>query len=343
VLIRESAPLFGAASSTYLQPGRWEFDFSVRDSTADRHYSLGVYQAQRQALGTNVINIQRQALFSVSHAITPRLSLAANIPIIEASWSVPSPTTPTPGPRATEHGKGLGDVSVMARYWLFDPGVHSSRNLAIGLGVKAPTGASDQTDTFVNISGLDASAKAVDQSVQPGDGGWGTQVEFQGFTTVGRAFVFGSADYLINPRNTNDTPSILVGLGLPSTTTPSKNVNSVPDQYVTRLGVGVPVWNGFAISESWRVEGVPRYDLIGRSDGFRRPGTEMFAETAITYSRGNSTFAFNLPRAFYRYRAPDPYTGANGDATFPDWIAIGSFSYRFGSPKHVAMPGTTAD
>lgn len=339
VLIRESAPLFGAATSTYLQPGQWELDVSVRDSTADRHYSLGVFQAQRTALGTYVINKQKQTLFSVSHAVTTRFSYAVNVPIIVASWSIPSPTTPTPGPRATQHGQGLGDVSVLARYWLFNPAAHAGRNVSIGLGGKAPTGASDQTDTFVNLTGTDPSSKAVDQSVQPGDGGWGLQMEFQGFTTAGRAFVFGSADYLANPRNTNDTPSILVGLGVPSTTMPLRNVNSVPDQYVTRLGAGAPIAKGFGVSETWRVEGVPRYDLIGRADGFRRPGTEMFMETAITYSTGQSTIAFNLSRAFYRYRAPDPYTGASGDATFPDWLAIGSYSYRFGAIKHASAAG----
>jgi hypothetical protein len=338
VLIRESAPLFGAASSTYLQPGRWEFDVSFRDSTADRHYSLGVYQEQRTALGTYVINKQQQTLFSVSHAVTPRLSLSVNVPVVSASWSIPSPTTPTPGPRATQHGQGVGDVSALGRMWLFDPGTHATRNLSVGVGIKAPTGASDQTDTFVNLTGTGASAKAVDQSVQPGDGGWGAQFEVQGFIAIGRTFAFGSANYLANPRNVNDTPSILVGLGLPSTTAPLRNVNSVPDQYVTRVGLGVPVWKGVGVSVSWRTEGVPRYDLIGRADGFRRPGTEMFIETAITYSRGNSTIAFNLPRAFYRYRAPDPYTGAKGDATFPDWMAIASYSYRFGTAKHVAMP-----
>jgi len=342
VLIRESAPLFGAATSTYLRPGEWELDLSFRESTANRHYSLGEEQIQRQTAGTYVINTQRQMLFSVSHAVTTRFSYAVNVPIVSASWSIPSPTTPVPGARATQHGDGVGDVSLVGRYWLFDPAAHAGRNFSIGVGVKAPTGPSDATDTFVNLNGLNPSSKAVDQSVQPGDGGWGAQVELQGFTTVGRAFVFGSFNYLANPRNTNDTGSILVGLGLPSATSPLRNVNSVPDQYVTRVGVGVPLWKGFGISQSWRTEGVPRYDLIGRSDGFRRPGTEMFMETAVTYTRGKSTFAFNLPRAFYRYRAPDPYTGANGDATFPDYVAIASYSYRFGSVKHTRTPSMPA-
>jgi hypothetical protein len=62
----------------------------------------------------------------------------------------------------------------------------------------------------------------------------------------------------------------------------------------------------------------------------------MYIEPGITFSTGRSTIQFNMPRGFYRYRAPDPYTFSNGDATFPDWVAIGSYSYRFGSVKHIA-------
>jgi len=196
-------------------------------------------------------------------------------------------------------------------------------------------------NTFVDITGKNSAAKAVDQSVQPGDGGWGTQLEVQGFSQVSRTFVFGSANYLINPRNTNDTPSVLVGLGVPSATAPLRNVNSVPDQYIVRVGIGVPLFKGFGASIAWRMEGVPRYDLIGRSDGFRRPGDERYFEPSINYSRGRSNFQLNIPIGYYRYRAPDPYTGANGDATFPNVVAVGAYSYRFGGgANHPAMPAT---
>jgi hypothetical protein len=338
ILIREAAPVIGSISNTYLHPGEWELNVSFRDSTADEHYSLGVYQEQRKRLGTYVINTQRQTLFNLTHAVTTRFSVSASVPVIFASWSVPSPMTPTPGPRATQHGRGLGDVSAMGRYWVLDTVRHSSRNLSVGVGFKAPTGASAATDTFVDLTGGNLATKAVDQSVQPGDGGWGAQLEVQGFTRAGRAFIFGTANYLINPRNINNTPSILVGIGRPSETNPLRNVNSVPDQYVARVGVGVPVWKKLGASLSYRVEGVPRYDLIGRSDGFRRPGKEMYIEPGISFTTGRSTLQFNLPKGFYRYRAPDPYTGAKGDATFPDVVALGTYSYRFGTVKHVAMP-----
>ncbi len=334
VLIRESAPVIGSSSSTYLRPGEWQLDVSYRDSTADKHYSLDVEQTQRQALGTNVINTQKQTLFNISHAINERLSFSVAVPVVVATWGIPRPqSSPTgPGARATEHGQGLGDISAMGRMWLFDTQKHSSRNLSVGLGFKAPTGNQNQYDVYNDNSGANPTSKPIDQSIEPGDGGWGAQIELQGFTRVGRAFVFGSANYLLNPKDINDAPSgRAAGLY-------QKDFNSVPDQYVGRIGVGAPVWRSIGLSLAYRVEGVPQYDLIGRSDGFRRPGQEMYLEPGITFTTGRSTIQFNMPHGIYRYRGPDPYTRTNGDATFPDWVALGSYSYKFGSAKHSATP-----
>jgi len=331
VLIREAAPVIGSASSTYLRPGEWQLDVSYRDSTADRHYSLDVEQVQRQQLGTNVLNTQKQTLFNLSHAVTDRMSFSVDVPIVVATWGIPRPLTP-PGPRATEHGQGLGDISAMGRYWVFDPKVHAARNLSLGVGFKAPTGDQNQYDVYNDNNGLNPTSKPIDQSIQPGDGGWGAQLEVQGFTRVGRAFVFGSANYLLNPKDVNDAPSgRAAGLY-------QRDFNSVPDQYIARVGVGVPVWRNIGVSVAYRVEGVPRYDVLGRSDGFRRPGQERYVEPGVTFTTGRSTLQLNIPIGVYRYRGPDPYTGSNGDATFPDYVALASYSYRFGSTKHVATP-----
>jgi len=331
VLIREAAPVIGSGSSTYLRPGEWQLDVSYRDSTATRHYALDVEQTQRQLLGTYVVNTQKQTVFNLNHALTTRMSFSVAVPIVVASWGIPRPINP-PGARATEHGQGLGDISAIGRYWLFDTQTHSSRNLSVGLGFKAPTGNQNQYDVYNDRDGANPTSKPIDQSVEPGDGGWGAQLELQGFTRLGRAFVFGSMNYLLNPRDINDAPSgRSAGLY-------QRDFNSVPDQYVARVGVGVPVWRNIGLSLSYRVEGVPRYDLIGRSDGFRRPGQERYLEPGVTFTTGRSTLQLNVPIGVYRYRGPDPYTGNNGDATFPDYVALASYSYRFGSVKHTATP-----
>jgi hypothetical protein len=334
VLIREAAPVIGSSSSTYLRPGEWQLDVSYRDSTATRHYSLDVEQTQREILGTYVRNTQKQTVFNLNHSLTERFSFGITVPIVVATWGIPRPLTPVPGERATEHGQGLGDISAMGRMWLLDTQTHRSRNFSIGLGFKAPTGNGNQYDVYNDNNGVNPTSKPIDQSIEPGDGGWGAQVELQGFTRIGRAFVFGSANYLLNPKDVNDAPSGRAAGQY------QRDFNSVPDQYVVRAGVGAPVWRNIGASVAYRVEGVPRYDAIGRSDGFRRPGQERYIEPGVTFTTGRSTLQFNIPIGVYRYRGPDPYTGANGDATFPDWVALGSFSYRFGSVKHKAMPAS---
>src|SRR5437588_5304251 len=163
------------------------------------------------------------------------------------------------------------------------------------MGLKVPTGKPDVQDSFPDASGNSNRLRYVDQSVQPGDGGWGITTEIAGFRQLGRVMVFGSGNYLINPRDTNHTPSIIVNIAAGNPASPAnanRLVNSVPDQYVARLGAGTTLGKGFGASLSWRVEGMPRYDLIGRSDGFRRPGLEMFIEPGFTYTKGSSSFSF---------------------------------------------------
>jgi hypothetical protein len=157
-------------------------------------------------------------------------------------------------------------------------------------------------------------------------------MEAHGFWRVKRAFVFGSGIYLANPKNTSDTPSLLVARGgaPPAASNFDKLVNSVPDQFLARVGATVPVWKGFAASAAWRWEGLRRYDLFGDSNGFRRPGGSMFIEPGVSYTHGTSTFSLNIPLAYYYIRRPDPNTDLEGDATFPRHIFLTSYSYRFG-------------
>ena len=100
---------------------------------------------------------------------------------------------------------------------------------------------------------------------------------------------------------------------------------------MARLGGAVPIGStGFACSLAWRVEGVPRYDVFGESHGFRRPGVEMFLEPGASYARGSHVYAVQIPFGYYRNRFPNPYTGNKGDATFPKYIVLASYGYRFG-------------
>lgn len=334
--------MFGS-SNPYSQPGETQVNLSVRRLRSTDHYNGTIEQLQRQTLQTYVVNTQNAVDLSVTRTITERFSMSLGIPYIAAAWGIPSPTTqPNPGPRAMENGRGLGDISVTGRYWLLPTSRFKSGNVAFGGGVKFPTGNSAYKDVYPNSAGLDNRPRYVDQSVQPGDGGWGLMLEVNGFKRIPHAQLFGSAAYLANPRDRNDTTS--GGINRSTNPNPTFNAdgtsfNSVPDSYLVRLGGAVPIGKtGFAGSLAWRAEGLPRYDLIGESHGFRRPGVEMFVEPGIAYARGKQFFSFNVPFGYYKNRFPNPYTGNLGDATFPKHIFLFSYGYRF-----AGKGGTTTD
>jgi hypothetical protein len=103
---------------------------------------------------------------------------------------------------------------------------------------------------------------------------------------------------------------------------------SVPDQYMARAGVDINVHN-WAFSAGVRDECLPVHDLIGKSDGFRRPGYIISAEPGVTYKLKKATIYAFVPVALIRDRTqsvPDKITTAltgtftNGDAAFADYV-----------------------
>jgi hypothetical protein len=350
VLIRNNAPVFGANGSPYQQRGDWNLSLASRNLVSTDHFNGTVEQVQRQTLQNFVTNTQNLLDIGVSHVLTDRLTLSLGVPFVDSTWASRDPAFPLPAARREipQNGQGIGDVSVTGRYWLFNPDTHLDWNVAAGGGLKTPTGNSRYQDTFLGRTDRVEKLRYVDQSVQPGDGGWGLMLEAHTFRRVKQVFVFASGSYLANPKDTNDTPSIISILEIPLTGQfEGLAVNSVPDQYMVRAGSTVPIWNGFSASIAWRMEGLRRYDLIGDSHGWRRPGTAMFIEPGVNYSRGPHSFSFNVPLTYYRNRRPNPYTGTPGDATFPNQIFLTSYSVRLGgrgpTPAATRQPAGSPD
>ncbi len=111
------------------------------------------------------------------------------MPFVFSAWAFRDPSSPLPGPRieVPQWGRGLGDISVTSRAWIFKPGTHPDWNIAAGGGIKFPTGNEGYQDTFVDVRGAvpgilgvpvpgwerHEMLQYVDQSAQPGDGGVG--------------------------------------------------------------------------------------------------------------------------------------------------------------------------
>jgi hypothetical protein len=331
VLIRQNGPVFGPSEKPYMSKGTWQLNAQFRMLRSDDHYNGTVYQEQRDRIGNYVINKQKMLDIGVTYALTERLNLSLAVPVVAASWSLPSPSAPVPGPRYKQEGHGIGDLSLSGRFWLFST-ESTKHNIQVGLGIKLPTGNSNAKSVYPDFNTKNLQLKSVDISAQPGDGGTGAILDVQGFQVVNRVFFFGGFTYLVNPRDTNNTPSIISGLGLGSNPAyAGLLVNSVPDQYMLRGGAAVPVpkIKGLSASMGVRMEGLPRYDLIGASHGWRRPGRAAFMEPGLLFTRGNYAFNLNVPVTFYRNRMPNAYTNAPGDATFPEYIVLAGVSYRF--------------
>ena len=343
MLIRNNAPVFGANASPYQQPGEWQVNLSSRNLVSNDHYNGKVEQIERQHLQNYVTNVQNLFDIGVTHVLTRRVSVSLGVPFVNSSWALRDPAYPLPLERREipQHGRGIGDISLTSRAWIFEPQTHRDWNVAAGGGIKFPTGNSRYQDRFIDRVTRVEGLNYVDQSVQPGDGGWGLMMEAQAFWRVKRAFLFASGSYLANPKDTNDTPSILTVLGIPTgdgTPNAGLGLNSVPDQYLARVGGTVQVWKGFSASFAWRMEGLKRYDLFGDSFGWRRPGTAMFVEPGVSYTHGQHTFSFNVPLGYYYNRHANPYTDRPGDATFPRHIFLSSDSLRLGNRS--AVPAT---
>jgi hypothetical protein len=205
---------------------------------------------------------------------------------------------------------GLGDLRLMGNYWLLDPETHDHGNVALGAGLKAPTG--DYTDADIKYRATGPVLDYVDNSIQPGDGGWGFLVEMQAFQRIVKnTFAYANATYLFNPEGQNS-----IG-------------NSIWDAYVARLGLQYAIWpaQGLALSVGGRIEGVPPEDALGVTEGRRRPGYAISVEPGISWTYKRISLNVTAPVALVRYR--QDYMDRQGDAAFADFIILSSVTYRF--------------
>lgn len=314
-------------NSNILKKGDFSVGTSYRYFKSYKHFRGEHEETFRVEQGTEVINYSHFADLNVSYGITNRFSLNLSAPFAANDRS-----------SMYEHGGnsfrqrkhtnsfGLGDMRLSATYWLFNPD-NTKGNLAIGLGIKAPTGNYNVKGNFYDTLGGYIEAP-VDQSIQLGDGGWGGTFELQGFKTFGsKIFGYVNMYYLSNPRATNGVRARNRG-----------DEMSVADQYMARLGAAYSgLVKGMAFSLGGRMEGVPSSDLIGSSAGFRRPGYVISAEPGVIYSIKSWNFSLTVPIALERNRVQSysdkqrtESTGIYtiGDAAFADYSINFNLSCR---------------
>ena len=314
--------MFMECGDPYLNSGDWQAAIGYRWLHSDRHFIGDREQPQRQANGDQVINDSHFIDLTATYALSKRVSLNLTIPFVvsERSSKYEHLGNSPSNPRFSTYASGLADLRLTSTIWLFKPETHHDGNLALGVGMKCPTGDYEATDTFQKRTG--PTVGFVDQSIQPGDGGWGVILEAQGFQKIVKnTFAYMQASYLINPQEKNPNR-------------PESTGYSIPDSYLMRLGLSYAIWpsQGLVLSLGGRMEGVPVTDWFGGSEGSRRPGFAVSIEPGIIWTRKKLSVGVTAPVALYRNRersVSDIRSGGHGDAAFADFIITSSITYRF--------------
>ncbi len=332
-------------SNVAFEDGQWQFGASYQHFKSDRHFKGTHEEVDRKVNNTEVINYANTADFTLTYAPTTRLSFNLILPYVHFGRSSLYEHGLVYGEyvkqeRRTTHASGLGDIRLSANYWLLDFDKHPSNNISVGLGIKLPTGNYNVKDYWYNV-GPEGSPelRPVDQSIQPGDGGFGVTLEFNAYQEVfNHTYLYAGGFYLINSRETNGTRTFRETLV--KDILDNEAIMSVPDQYMLRAGVSRSIMKlpGLSLSVGGRIEGIPVRDLVGGDDGFRRPGYVISVEPAINYMRGKNNFNLSVPIALQRNRlqsVTDKETEEtlgiprHGDAAFADYLISFSYARRF--------------
>jgi hypothetical protein len=326
--------VLGAQSSPCLDEGDFQLSATYRQFTADEQFRGGSdLNPAVTSLNTQVISKMKFAEIDGIYALNQQLNLTIGVPyILKASSNRALPATVAGSPRFEHSTSGIGDITLGGRYWLFDCDDSPDQNIGLGLSLKIPSGDSHVQDLFPNGAGQDIRLRDVDQSIQPGDGGWGFVLSGQAYKAVGDFTLFASGAYLFNPRGQNNTlsaPAFLNPAG-PQAVAANIRYNTVPDSYIFQAGLGYPlaILPGLSISLAGRIDGSPENDVFGKTTGFRRPGYFVTMVPGINYSTEKATFSINIPTRIYQYVHNS--LGTPRDSTFANYLIEASVSYRFG-------------
>ncbi|MBT9331686.1 hypothetical protein [Paracidobacterium acidisoli] len=286
-----------------------------------------VFNSNKYFVGTDEIarptavrNHQNIFDIGVEYRLSPRFSLVADVPVFNGTRDQIYP------PSGVYQVSGVGDLTVGVQSWIFRPPTENGGNIAVSMSLKIPTGIDNATGSAL-YQGQIIKATA-DQSMQPGDGGWGALLATQAYKSFWRtSFGYLQGQYLSNPMDTNGVKTFR--------TQPGQGVMSITDQYLWRAGLsqGVPKIRHLAVSLGIRDEGVPAHDLIGGNDGFRRPGYIISLDPGVMYSYHRDVISINGPWALARNREPSVPELQNhiynGDAFFADYTIVASVSHHF--------------
>jgi hypothetical protein len=323
-----------------------------------KHYRGSHEEVERVENKTQVINNDNSINLGINYTFNSRFSVSAFVPYIFIDRSsLYEHLGNSSGQRFHTQSAGFGDLRIIG--YMNTLRSYQKGSLIVGLGTKLPTGNYGVKDYFhkrASDGTVELQSLYVDQSIQLGDGGTGIIGEID-FThkISGKFFGYVNAMYMLNPRNTNGIKrSANLTNDANGNPIPLSNEMSVCDQYMFRAGARFISNFGLQASLGSRVEAIPSKDLIGDSDGFRRPGFISSIEPSVFYTFGKHSVGLSVPFSYVCDHVPfDNFINAhlternrtrsqidikrgndssgnpvNGDAAFADWLLSITYAYK---------------
>ena len=283
--IRFTTPVNLGGEGQAYQPAReWQLTLAYRRLLSNEWF-IGKDENSALAPGGRSPEFRIHTVVAdVAYSFSDRYRLRLSVPVSSGSLERMWPDKAV----HKQTARGIGDITVMAEAWALTPRTHERGNVAVGLGLKAPTGTHTFASEFHTAAG--PVYFPADQTIQPGDGGWAVLLETRAFRQITeRAYGYAFASYMISPKARSDVEWV-----------PGSGQHwSVPDVYSARLGGAFALFpdQGITLSLGGRVDGIPIHDLIGGGDDdtIKRTAYVIFADPGLSFSRGSGTLTLSVP------------------------------------------------
>ena len=335
-------PGLGVEGSFYLPQGHWLF------SSTFRYYNANEDVLGSQPLSTPLVYANTHIYeldFNMTYAVTDRFDLSLEGPLqygtrkTSVEHNVFSPAL------HTMRAFGPGNISLVGSCYLFEPRKTPDRNISLGLGVQFPIGESDAKDYSYRANGK--VLRPVDPAIQPAQDGWGILATIHGYSTLyfpqlpqtrwlKNTSVYLDGSYLATPQQFSHTETVFGDEKLLTGGRFDLQHDSVVDQFLARVGIAQNLWPaaGLSASAGLRFEGVPKWDIIGSSDGWRLPGNSLSFDPTLALTRGKQSLSVSVPIAIHRYGSNSlvgERTGSKGPGfdTIAGWQLIISYTREF--------------
>lgn len=283
--IRFTTPINLGGEGQAYQPAReWQLTLAYRRLVSNEWF-VGTEEKSELAPGGKSPEFRIHTVVAdVAYALSDRYRVKLSVPFSSGSLS-----RIWPDKAAHEQtARGVGDVTLMGEAWAMRPRTSQRGNIAVGVGVKMPTGSHTKSSRFYTAAG--PVEFPADQTIQPGDGGFAVLLETHGFRQVTeRLHGYAFASYMISPKKQSEVQWV----------PDSGRYWSVPDVYSARTGGAFSVLpdQNLTLSLGARIDGIPIHDVIGGGDDetIKRTAYVIFADPGLSFSRGSGVFTLSFP------------------------------------------------